>query len=159
MRKTFMLVVAIFAFLLAPGAKAQAQSDGWLQFQGAKYKLTSVAGTWSEAEAEAVNNGGHLVTITTPEENEWLIRTFGNDKSLWIGFYQSPGSAEPAGGWRWSSGERVVYTNWDGGQPDNYTGRDNYAMLLSHARGKWHDVPLEGWPMTSKYRGIMKLNR
>jgi len=44
----------------------------------------------------------------------------------------------------------------DGGQPDNYTGRDNYAMLLSGAGGLWHDVPREGRPMTSRFRGVMK---
>jgi len=93
------------------------------------------------------------------EENNWIIRTFGNNSSFWIGLAQKPEMGEPAGGWQWISGEKVTFTNWDSGQPDNYTGRDNDTMLLSNAGGKWHDVPLKGWPTTSKFRGIFKLNR
>ncbi|HOO01002.1 MAG TPA: lectin-like protein, partial [Syntrophales bacterium] len=156
MKKVCIVVTMVLFIVAARAGMAQGQ-DGWVQFKGFKYRLTTVEGTWSEAEAEAIRHGGHLATINSREENDWLVRTFGNDKSFWIGFYQPAGSQEPAGGWRWVSGERVVYTNWDGGQPDNYTGRDNYAMLLSGAGGRWHDVPLEGWPMTSRFRGIIKV--
>ncbi|HPC01962.1 MAG TPA: hypothetical protein PK836_09840 [Syntrophales bacterium] len=38
----------------------------------------------------------------------------------------------------------------DGGQPDNY------ALPLRGAGGLWHDVPREGRPMTSRFRGVMK---
>jgi hypothetical protein len=128
----------------------------WHEFGGHRYALTRVQGTFTQAEAEAQGLGGHLVTVDSREENDWLRKTFGGE-SLWIGLHQPAGSAEPAAGWAWVSGGRPAFTNWDGGQPDNYTGADNFGMLLAGAGGRWHDVPLEGWPRTSKFRGIVEV--
>jgi len=51
------------------------------------YRLTSRAGTWNDAEAEAVANGGHLVTIRNASLNQWLISVFDTGSyrpELWI---------------------------------------------------------------------------
>jgi Zn-dependent protease with chaperone function len=125
------------------------------QFGGHHYSLTGT-GDWKHAEAEAQKLGGHLCTIDSHEKNDWLIRTFGNSESYWIGLHQLPGSTEPDGGWTWIGGTPLGFTNWASRQPDNYTGADNFGMLLAGAAGAWHDVPLEGWPRTSKFRGIVE---
>jgi len=74
---------------------------------------------WYEADTDSKNlqlegKKGHLVTITSEAENQFLIDTFGVElKDRWIGSYQVDGSMEPNGGWRWVTGEPWDYTNWD----------------------------------------------
>ena len=104
------------------------------------YKFTDVIGTWSEAEAEAVAQGGHLVTINDATENQWVFDTFENSgPNFWIGFYQDhddPSYSEPGGGWKWISGEPVTYTNWISFEPNNNGNEDWVHMKnsLSHQR-------------------------
>src|ERR1017187_8394803 len=47
--------------------------------------------TWIQAEAGAVRLGGHLVTIRSGAENNWIASTFGTNggviRCLWIGLY------------------------------------------------------------------------
>jgi hypothetical protein len=136
--------------------KATKSTLKWYEYNGHKYALTKVAGNWKQAESEAQENDGHLVTINSKEENNWLLKTFGT-KSFWIGLVQDEGSLEPAGGWHWSSGEPMKFINWDSGQPNNYSGADDYGMLLTGTGGRWHDVPLEGWPTESNFQGIIEI--
>ena len=82
--------------------------------------------TWSNAEAQAVRLGGHLATIRNAQEDSWVYSTFGPyGGALWIGLtdWDRPFS------FRWTSGERVVYTNWGGGQPSNTGGTEYYVHI------------------------------
>ena len=63
---------------------------------------------------------GHLVTITSASERDFLIANNMPDVVLdsgaWIGAYQdtsAPDYSEPAGGWRWSTGEAWSFENWN----------------------------------------------
>lgn len=109
----------------------------WFTYNGHHYALTLGSGTWEQAEAEATAIGAHLVTINNEEENSWLFSTFYSGDYLWIGFYQLPGSPEPAGGWIWISGEPVTYIGWDGQEPNNQPPCEDYAVL--RADGGWND--------------------
>jgi len=75
---------------------------------------------WTEAEAWAQEWGGHLVTLRNWEEESWIKDTFGRDEYFLIGF----SDIDQEGKWVWSSGEPVVYTNWDEGEPNNCGGFD-----------------------------------
>jgi hypothetical protein len=90
---------------------------------------------------------GHLVTITSAAERDFLIANNLPDAVLdagaWIGAYQdtsAPDYSEPAGGWRWITGEAWVFTNWHPSQPANDFGfiEDNADV---HPQGTWGDVP------------------
>jgi hypothetical protein len=111
-------------------------------YGGHSYFLTE-PGTWAEAEAEAVAAGGHLVTINDAAENAWIAATFNPDppnSGVWIGLYQLPGSAEPAGGWEWVSGEPVTYTNWGAIEPSNHAPGEEFAHLgRFQASDQWND--------------------
>ena len=76
---------------------------------GHYYFLTSKAQTWAEAEAEAVARGGHLVSVNSQAENDFLRQTFlsGPDRSklYWLGL----NDLEVEGEYVWSSGEEVTY--------------------------------------------------
>lgn len=125
----------------------------WIQWPASEggnghwYGLTAT-GTWQAAEAEAVANGGHLVTMNDQAEQDWLNATFPfEDGPLWTGFWQDttdPGYSEPAGGWKWISGEPVTLTNWAGGEPNEAppaeTNEDR-AQMHAFAPGRWQDVP------------------
>ena len=126
------------------------------------YGLTTIIGTWPEAEAEAVARGGHLVTINNAAENAWLVETFsgtgrsGLAPTRWIGFRQLPGSPEPGGGWVWVSGEPVTYTNWNTGEPNDVVVNERWAgmyMLPDPRAGRWNDEQ-----PSYEYRGIIEFS-
>ena len=75
------------------------------------YQFVACAKTWTDAKTFAENHGGHLVTITSEAENQFLVDN-GNTYS-WIGFTDE---AEE-GNWQWVTRETVSYTNWGRQQP------------------------------------------
>jgi hypothetical protein len=115
--------------------------------------------TWAEAAAAAASilPSGHLVTITSQAENDFvtgLITTAFTVGALqqgwWIGGLQNPanpGYSEPAGGWEWVTAEALAFTNWLPGEPNDAfgDGDENRMTLLSGSyafadRGYWNDL-------------------
>lgn len=106
-----------------------------VSFSNHTYKLFSANFTWAEAKEWAELNGGHLVTITSLEENnivQSLISDF-NLNRVWIGL----NDAENEGVWCWVTGENYSYSNWQKSQPDNYNNED-YVEILNN--GEWNDI-------------------
>ena len=130
------------------------------------YLLTQ--SNWTDAEAAARQLGGHLATVRSQAENDWIFDTFGawggNRRHLWIGltddeafggteFGETGGQPYPPGGnrgrgWVWVGGEPVTFQNWDPGNPDNYEGDDpvhgeDYAHMANFEglsdTGMWND--------------------
>jgi hypothetical protein len=110
---------------------------------GHQYKLTQV-GTWQQAEREAQNLGGYLVTINNSQENKWLVETFGNlgngYTSFWIGY----NDLVQEGNWEWV-GEYSNYENWNPGEPNNDHGGEDcgtwFNRSAAFAPGLWNDMP------------------
>lgn len=87
--------------------------------------------SWFDAKVACEQRGGHLVTIASQAENDfvfslvsgynafWYLDMYGNGLGPWLGGYQEDGAQEPDGGWRWVTDEPWNYTNWEYGQPDN----------------------------------------
>ena len=98
------------------------------------YYISNDISTWEDANEIATNLGGHLVTITSEEENEFIWNAVynqgynpggSNNYQAWIGLYQNTESIsyqEPEGGWQWVNGEEFLYSNWDPSEPDNNDG-------------------------------------
>ena len=110
------------------------------------YQVIDVEGGFSieEAEARARALGGYLVSLTSPEEDQWVYATF-DAYDRWIGAYQDIRSneySEPAGGWRWMSGEPMDYSNWSGVGPDNNDISDAPHEEWAHycCDGRWNDI-------------------
>lgn len=105
---------------------------------GSTYYLLSDS-SWSKAQAKALELGGNLVTVSSREENDWLLSTFGrwegvSDVWLWIGLTDK----NTEGRFHWISGQPVEFTNWSSGQPDNAGGKEHYVQMYSS--GRWNDL-------------------
>ncbi|MBE0638110.1 MAG: HYR domain-containing protein, partial [Bacteroidales bacterium] len=99
---------------------------------GHSYFRSDFATTWSSANAAAIALGGHLITISSAEENA-LVSGYGN--WCWIGFTDEA----VEGNWVWVTGEPVVYTSWGPGEPNNANNED-YAATDWGAY-LWNDLP------------------
>ena len=84
---------------------------------GYSYRLTEHM-SWMEAEAQAQEWGGHLVTLNSWEEELWIKETFGENEHIWIGF----NDIDEEGIWVWSSGDPVTYTKWAEVEPNDCGG-------------------------------------
>ncbi|MFM6833551.1 MAG: lectin-like protein, partial [Dolichospermum sp.] len=113
-----------------------------------KFYLLSNAGTWTQAQAQAVTLGGNLVTVNDAAENQFLVNTFGSTERLWIGLTDEV----TEGTFKWANGEAVTYTNWSPGQPDNFGGVQDYAYINFQNPGKWDDAGI-----TDNFRGIIEI--
>lgn len=95
--------------------------------------------SWEAAESYCESLGGHLVSITSEEEQavvEELMKEGAMD-GYWIG-----GSDKKSeGNWRWSSSQRMKYTNWAPNQPDGAQ-EENYLLMMGD--GTWNDMKEAG---------------
>ncbi|MFM6908056.1 MAG: lectin-like protein, partial [Dolichospermum sp.] len=110
----------------------------------------SNAGTWRQAQAQAVTLGGNLVTVNDAAENQFLVNTFGGTERLWIGLTDEV----TEGTFKWANGEAVTYTNWSPGQPDDNFGGQDYAYINFQNPGKWDDA---GITDNLNFRGIIEI--
>ncbi len=102
---------------------------------------------WTDAEAQGIALGGHLVTINDAAENLWVYNSFssfgGQPRALEIGLTDQGHE----GIWTWVSGEPVTFLNWAPGEPNNGMGiypYENVALMWSPAdpwpAGSWNDM-------------------
>ena len=112
--------------------------------------------TWTAARALAEARGGYLGTVTSAAEDRFirdLIRVpaaFDLFVGPWLGGYQdvtAPDYSEPAGGWRWVTGE-PWYAGWTGVEP-NGGPLENLLHIAGTAPNfndlNWNDF-YEGFP-------------
>jgi len=112
---------------------------------GHYYEVIDFHGTWSDYSDFATTSTylglqGHLATVTSTEENAWLVDTFtgsGLNKHLFGGTDQTV-----EGNWEWVTGEAWAYTNWAPGEPNNYNNED-YVEFWNN-NGTWNDIWFAG---------------
>jgi hypothetical protein len=109
-------------------------SDNYERGAG-RYEIVTGNFSWQEAKADAKGKGGHLATITSPEEWSYLAGQFGN--SL-LRLYLGASDQASEGVWEWVTGEPFRYTRWGSGQPDNAGGLQHYLWLHPDGSG-WDD--------------------
>lgn len=119
--------------------------------------------TWSQARANALNQGADLVSVSSQSENDFVFSLVTNplitDQSIWdlqedtggtfgpwIGVYQWPGSTEPGGGWTSVTGAPQPFTRWGTAEPNNGGGLVNEnAVHFGYPSGPptptWNDFP------------------
>ncbi|MGN0464705.1 MAG: lectin-like protein [Acutalibacteraceae bacterium] len=116
-----------------------------VKFNGHYYQVYDNSMTWTEAKEYCEKLGGHLVTITSIEENNYikdLVVSNGKKNAYWLGASDS----ETEGVWKWVTGEPFEFSDWGTGEPSQ-DGEENYLELLVNALNyslKWNDSNLNG---------------
>ncbi len=120
---------------------------------GHRYYLLDQS-SWTAANQEAWQLGGHLTVIGDAAENAWLLSKFGTfggvSRHLWIGYTDKA----TEGTFRWVNGQPTKFTNWSAGEPNNAS-VENCAELLGATglqsvglAGQWNDIPdMPGYPV------------
>lgn len=112
-----------------------------------KYQMIDESMTWEEAKVHCEMLGGHLVTITTEEEQKTIeaLLEHGTKKQYWIGMKRIDNDM------KWVTGESCSYANWDSIEPNANTKRgymEEYVQIFNEAnpvifdsqRFKWNDA-------------------
>ena len=112
--------------------------DGTVFFNGHYYKVYNGQSSWEDAAAFCQSVGGHLATITSEGENTFLYDYL---VSLGLsGAYFGLSDVNIECEWVWCTGEEVMFTNWDSGEPNNEGQNEHYGLFdFSHNDGKWND--------------------
>ena len=96
------------------------------------YKMYNANMTWDQAKAACEEQGGHLVTITSAEEQQFIEALNNDNQSVWIGCERT----EEAETWKWITDEAFSFSNWSDGEPNNYNGNETKGAIRPD---KWND--------------------
>lgn len=101
-----------------------------------RYMIYDDAVTWAQAEAKAEELGGTLATISSQEEQSLIEKLIGAGQRA---RYFLGGTDEgQEGTFRWVTGEPFGLAKWAPGNPDNWSGNENYLQITRE--GYWNDV-------------------
>ena len=120
-----------------------AAMNGAREFNGHRYKVVDEGKSWSAAKAYCESVGGHLATIASAAEQQFvqdLANKNGQRNCYWLGGYKDNGNM-----WRWVDGGGFGYTHWAKGEPSG--GNERHIMLYAVTKegsgnlGEWNDLP------------------
>ena len=122
-------------------------------FNGHTYYLFTTPATWYLANAFCEASGGHLVTINSNQENEYIQTLLGDGDVVWIGATDQDSEEN----WSWVTEEEMLYQNWSTNEPNNFPSTHNseedYAVFWANS-GLWND--LDGH---NKYMFVLEIDR
>ena len=114
------------------------------------YFVSQVKADWASADTKCKDNNGHLVTITSVEENDVVKKARDKvNEDVWIGIrfqfdLTSKDRTKDLKWTLWANGEPVVYKNWASGKPDfNQVNTDDWEQRyfgFMDAMGKWSNT-------------------
>lgn len=113
-----------------------------ISFNGNIYALYDYEMSWSFAKDLCEDFGGHLVTITSKEENKAItdLLEYGSKNSYWLGASDYGRNEKD---YAWITGEKFSYNNWMDNEPNN-AGTDgekeHFAEVRKSYGNKWNDV-------------------
>lgn len=123
---------------------------------GHYYDIVTKPISWVDARAEAegtihLGQAGHLVTITSQAENDFIVQQFPQvtlglqSGGYMLGGYQADTSGGSADGWAWVTGEAFSFTSWHPSEPNDYLGTpENYLAIHDYIganpQGRWNDL-------------------
>ena len=131
--------------------------NGYATLNGHEYKLMNIGMTWQDAQAYCESLGGHLVTITSQQEQNvvYNLLVYGTKNSYWLG-------AQKNNGFKWVTGESFVFKNWARNEPNNHGGRERALMVYRNrnpkaaynAMGQWNDLNPNGTCFDEEFFGL-----
>ena len=123
-----------------------------------KYELYDNAVTWEQASELCEQKGGHLVTINSQEENDFVYDLIKDTTHFaWLGGKLNDSTME----WEWVTGEAFDYTNWNTGEP-NANQTEYYLQMFpmnigtGSQAGCWNDCNTEtSWHSYYSYQNAV----
>ncbi|XP_076033572.1 macrophage mannose receptor 1-like isoform X5 [Oratosquilla oratoria] len=120
--------------------------DGWERFSGKCYKVFQNPVTWEKAEEKCVGFGGHLTSVHSVEEQNFIHNLDGVSSidsrlvAIWVGL--SMLSDEE--GYEWSDSSALNHLNWAEGQPDSHNGRER-CVAVNRVNFQYSDYVCESY--------------
>ena len=111
------------------------------EFNGHEYSVIDKSMTWYEAKAYCESLGGHLIAVTSAEEDQFAFELIqsGTKKFYWLGATDE----KVEGDWKWVTGESWTYNDWSGYFDNGHNGTEDYVALLRinswGSAGQWND--------------------
>uniref|UniRef100_UPI00397F7344 C-type lectin domain-containing protein n=1 Tax=Salmonella sp. s51090 TaxID=3159651 RepID=UPI00397F7344 len=140
-------VASILVFVGLAGAVSASGCDsgpvcpaGYNAWESSCYKLYDEVLTWEAAEDRCLDDGAHLASIHSADENDYLNNLAGSagTTGTWMG-YNDLASED---NFVWSDGSCTGYIDWNSGEPNNqspgeHCGEINFFGTTDD--GTWND--------------------
>ena len=151
-RTRIALTLVLFCMLMgcvtgtAFAAKEVSIPKGASTYNGHSYMIFDQSVSWEKAQKACKKSGGHLVTITTKNEQKFvekLLKSQGKtDEYYWIGLTDK----DDEGNWsKWVTGEKVNYSNWGKSEPDDRNNQDYGAIATGLFQESGHKIKNGQW--------------
>ncbi len=119
------------------------ESDNLNEYEGHRYEVFDNGLDWDGAKKYCESLGGHLATISSKEENDFIYELMID--SGYTSAYFGLTDEDEEGTWVWVNGEPVEYTNWHSGEPNSENTNEDYAMFYwKYTDGTWNDGDFGG---------------
>ncbi len=121
-------------------------------YQSSHYFVREASMSWEEAKALGDTYEGTSMYIINDANEEQAVYnslqslglTGTDNKYFWLGLKQirtASDYAEPAGGWYWTDGSPLTYSNWWSGEPNDWEGGEDYGQFEFSDNGiRWNDM-------------------
>ncbi|EYC29988.1 hypothetical protein Y032_0005g2378 [Ancylostoma ceylanicum] len=130
--------------------KTTSTTDGWISHLWNSYKVYRNAKNFDDAENRCRENGAHLVSIHSEQENQFVhnLTTTGHDVNSWEDFvYIGLRRNLQTGKWYWTDGSKVEYVKWAKNLPDQHAYehctqlfQDPAPSLKYAVEWRWNDI-------------------
>ena len=109
--------------------------SGWKELNSACYQLSGNKLNWEDAEKSCQGQGGHLASVHSAEQNNFLTGL--TTERHWLGGIDVANE----GDWVWSDGTAWTFTDWKAGEPTNSgaLGNNEDCLEKNYAGIQWND--------------------
>ena len=111
---------------------------GMEEYNGHYYKVFNEGIDWKQSKKRCEEMGGHLVTITSKEEQAVILKLIflnGEKFHYWAG-----GIRDAKNNFKWITGEKFIYSNWHNGEPNNAGDIEDAIVIVKQTGGTWNDL-------------------
>jgi hypothetical protein len=150
-----MMVIASVAFIAEINVHSepvQWEVNGhWYDAIGFTEEITWIEAFFHARKQTYQGLPGHLATLTSQEENDFVWQTL-QPLDYWLGGFQVRRARQVDRGWRWITREPWYrFTNWSDGEPNDHgetsgieDGEENFLQFWGYI-GQWNDIAITGF--------------